>query len=681
MTSKDTEMYRIGFDVGGTFTDFTALEEKSGQAIHFKTSSTPHDPSEAIETGLRHYVEELGIAPEEFGFVGHGTTVATNMVIERRGVKTGLITTKGARDVLEIGRQTRPHLFDYSITKPEPLVERYLAIEVSERLNADGTVLVPLDESEVREAAQELKSAGVKAIAICFLHAYRDGQHERRAAEIVRELVPDAYVSISSEVLPEFREFERFSTTVINAYVGPRMDAYLQRFLQRLTDIGIEAAPRTIHSNGGLMSVDSVRAFPVRTCLSGPAAGVVGASKVAAASGYPNIITYDVGGTSTDVSLVLDGRPAFTTSRLVADYPVRCPMLDINVIGAGGGSIASLDDAGALKVGPRSAGAHPGPVAYGKGGTEPTTTDANLVLGRLNSDTLLSGRLQVDKDAARAAIQSKIAEPLGLSIEEAALGILRIAVANMGRAIRAVSTEKGHRLQDFALFAYGGAGPLHAAAVAMETGISKVLVPAQPGTMCARGILLSDVSFDFVQTGVSAATPENWSDVVTSFAKMVAQGDDWLQGEGITDDRRSMRYIVDARYDGQNHEVQIELDGVEASFETFLEGFKAAHRQEYGYDIEDRAVEIVNLRLTVTGSAAAKTDTNFVTSDGDPVLGSRKVYFDGGWYETTIYERARIPVGPYIEGPAIVQEMSSTTIVEPGQRLSVDSTGTMIIEV
>lgn len=673
-------MYRIGFDVGGTFTDFTAIDTDTGGAVHFKTSSTPHDPSEAIETGLRHFVDELRIPPDRFEFIGHGTTVATNMVIERRGVPTGLITTKGARDVLEIGRQIRPHLFDYSITKPAPLVERYVAMEVAERLNADGDIVTPLDEDAVIRAAQALRAAGMQAVAICFLHAYRNPEHERRAAELVRAEMPDAYVSISSDVLPEFREFERFSTTVINAYVGPKMDRYLERFISRLDDAGFSTAPRTIHSNGGLMSVATVRAFPVRTCLSGPAAGVVGAAKVAIASNFPDIVTFDVGGTSTDVSLVRDGRPAFTTSRLVADYPVRCPMLDINVIGAGGGSIAALDDAGALKVGPRSAGAFPGPVAYGKGGTEPTTTDANLVLGRLDADTLLSGRMTVDKAAARQAIDDLVAKPLGLTPEEAALGILRIAVANMGRAIRAVSTEKGHRLSDFALFAYGGAGPLHAASVAVETGIRTVIVPSQPGTMCARGILLSDVGFDFVRTGVRTASPEVWSDVALSFREMEVEGNDWLSGEGIAAEARSMTRIVDARYDGQNHEVQVVLDQG-AAYDDFLRGFVAAHRREYGYDIEGRAVEIVNLRLSVTGASAARPETTYTPQEGDPNIGSRQVYFEGGWFETAIYDRSRLPVGVRVAGPAIVQEMSSTTIVEPGQTLLVDPTGTMIIEV
>lgn len=675
-------MYRIGFDVGGTFTDFTMIDATSGEATHFKTSSTPHDPSEAIETGLAHFILEEGVKPGEFEFVGHGTTVATNMVIERRGVPTGLITTKGARDVLEIGRQTRPHLYDYSITKPAPLVDRWMRLEVAGRLDASGNELEPLDTEAVRAAAEKMKAAGMQAVAIGLLHSYRNPDHERRAAQIVRAVMPGAYVSISSDVLPEFREFERFSTTVINAYVGPRMDRYLARFIERLETLGIPTEPRTIHSNGGLMSADTVRAFPVRTCLSGPAAGVVGAAKVALRSGYPNIVTYDVGGTSTDVSLVVDGKAAFTTSRLVADYPVRTPMIDINVIGAGGGSIAALDDAGALKVGPRSAGAHPGPIAYGRGGTEPTLTDANLVLGRLSDTALLSGRMTIDTAAARAAIEARIAGPLGLSAEEAALGILRIAVANMGRAIRAVSTEKGYKLQDFALFAYGGAGPLHAAAVARETGIATVIVPAQPGTMCARGILLSDISFDFVRSNVFEANPESWTGALAQFAQMTADGDAWLDGEHVAAEGRSMTYVADARYDGQNHEVQVLLpQGPATGFVAFAEAFRAAHRQEYGYDIDNRAIDIVNLRLTVTGAVAAKLDGSYAAESGAAEIGRRQVYFDGGWYETVIYERARLPVEKVVEGPCIIQEMSSTTIVEPGQRVRIDSVGTMIIEV
>jgi N-methylhydantoinase A len=675
-------MYRIGFDVGGTFTDFTAIETKSGATTHFKTASTPHDPSEAIETGLRHIIESEKLTPDRVEFIGHGTTVATNMVIERRGVPTGLITTKGCRDVLEIGRQSRPHLYDYSIVKPAPLVERWMSIEIEERLDADGRVLKPLDKAGVRAAAEQMKEAGMQAVAICFLHAYRNANHEMQAARIVREVMPDAYVSLSSEVLPEYREYERFSTTVINAYIGPRMHRYLEGFVERLHGLGLTTEPRTIHSNGGLMSVDAVRLFPVRTCLSGPAAGVVGAAQLASGLGYPNIVTYDVGGTSTDVSLVLDGRPSFTTSRLVAEYPVRTPMLDINVIGAGGGSIAMIDDGGALKVGPRSAGADPGPVAYGRGGTEPTTTDANLVLGRLSSDTLLAGQMTVDPAAARQAIEARIAGPLGLSVEEAALGILRIAVANMGRAIRAVSTEKGHRLTDFALFAYGGAGPLHASAVAHETGIKTVLVPSQPGTMCARGILLSDIGFDFVRTGVVQASKDSWPEIRSAFAGMTEEGRNWLSNEGVPEEARTFVYMVDARYDGQNHEVQVDMSaGPATDFQGFLEVFRAAHHREYGYDIQGRPIEIVNLRLSVKGVSAVRSEAPYVSEAGEALFGSRPVYFEGGWFETALYHRARLPVGVTIAGPAIIQEMSSTTIVEPGQSVRVDDTGTLFIEV
>src|SRR5262245_48200508 len=461
-------MCRIGIDVGGTFTDFTLLDETSGRVSFYKVPSTPPDPSEAIERGIVDLLKGHSIAPRDVSHIGHGTTVATNLVIERKGALTGLITTKGFRDVLEIGRQTRPHLYDYRVTKPPPLARREHRLEVNERVNASGAVLTPLDEREVERAAKRLKADGVPSVAICFLHSYRNPDHERRARAVVERFMPNAYISVSSEVLPEFREFERLSTTVLNAAVGPRMERYLDRFLARVKALAIAPEPYTIHSNGGLMSIRAVRSYPVRTCLSGPAAGVVGAGVIGMAAGYPNLVTFDVGGTSTDVSLVWRGKPLFSSSRSVADYPVKTPMIDIHVIGAGGGSIAWMDDAGAVKVGPKSAGADPGPAAYAKGGTEPTITDAHICLHRLNPVALLDGRLPVDERAARAAIEARVARPLGLALEAAAEGIIRIANANMSRAIRAVSTERGYDLAQFALFAYGGAGPLHATEIAAE---------------------------------------------------------------------------------------------------------------------------------------------------------------------------------------------------------------------
>lgn len=677
-------MYRIGFDVGGTFTDFTMLDEDGGSVHYFKVPSTPHDPSEAIETGLAALIDVHSIDPARIRHLGHGTTVATNMVIERKGALTGLITTRGFRDTLEIGRQTRPHLYDYSISRPTPLVTRELRLEVDERVLSDGIVEVPLNEEQVAEAARKLGEAGVGAVVICFLHSYRRPDHERRAAEIVRAILPDAYVSLSSSVLPEFREFERMSTTVLNAYMGPRMGTYLERLLGRVSDLGITGELNTVHSNGGLMSVPTVREIPVRTCVSGPAAGVIGAAEIGRVANFPNLVTFDVGGTSTDVSVIVGGKPLFASDRLVADYPVKTPMIDIHVIGAGGGSIAAIDDAGALKVGPRSAGAAPGPVAYGRGGTEPTITDANIVLGRLDPVALLEGRLPVDAAAARKAIEEQIAQPLGLSVEEAAYGILRIANANMSRAIRSVSTERGHDVRDFALFAYGGAGPLHACDLAQDCGIRTVLVPQEPGTLCARGILLSDINMDFVRSELSIATPTAWSRACEVLAEMEAEAAAWLSREGVPEADTVLRVMVDARYDGQNFEVPVPLDGVDADgLEDLIARFRRQHVQEYGYDVSDRPVEIVNCRVQAIGRVSRVPIAPPVPVPGlDAVKGRRPVYFgEQGWVETSIYRRGQLPIGRTFAGPAIIEEMSSTLIVRPGQTVTVDPVGNLIVSV
>jgi N-methylhydantoinase A len=671
-------MYRIGFDVGGTFTDFTLHDTADGTLRHFKVPSTPADPSEAIETGLRSLLTEPRISPAEVGFIGHGTTVATNMVIERRGVPTGLITTRGFRDVLEIGRQVRPHLYDYTVRTPVPLVPRECRLEVAERIDAAGTVLVPLNEDAVTRAADALAAHGVQAIAICFLHSYLNPAHERRAAAIVRQRLPHVYVSTSSGVLPEFREFERFSTTAINAYIGPRMERYLDRFVGRLAALGLAAQPYTIHSNGGLLPVDTVRAFPVRCCLSGPAAGVVGAAEVAREAGYRDLITFDAGGTSTDVSLIERGTPAFASSRTIAGYPIRSPMVDVHVIGAGGGSIAWLDDAGALKVGPRSAGADPGPAAYGRGGAEPTLTDANVVLHRLDPATLLGGRMPIDADAARHAIEERVAAPMGLSVEQAALGIVRIAVANMSRAIRSVSTERGHDVREFVLFSYGGAGPLHAAAVADECGLRRALVPVAPGTMCARGILLSDLSLDLVRSEIAVADEPNWPGIVQRFATMQADGAAWLESEHIAPGHRYFVRVIDARYKGQNHEVQVRL--ADTSCADFLAGFAEAHRREHGYDVPGRPVEVVNCRLKAIG-LIDRPAIGFVSAGGPPKpKATRQVHFDAGSVATQVFERFDLAVGTRLSGPAIIDEMSATTLVPPGWTLSVDRAGNLLLE-
>ena len=676
--------YRVGFDVGGTFTDFTMINEASGHVDYFKVPSTPDDPSSAIETGLASLITSLGIKPKDISHLGHGTTVATNMAIEKKGAKTGLLTTKGFRDVLEIGRQTRPHLYNYRIRRPEPLVPRELRLEIDERVLADGSVLRKLDEAQVQAAAQHLEEAGVEAIVICFLHSYRRPDHEQRARDIVQQVLPNTYISISSEILPEFREFERLSTSVLNAYMGPRMGQYLERLLQRVQRLGIDAELDTVHSNGGLMSVATVREIPVRTCVSGPAAGVIGAAEIGKAAGIDNLITFDVGGTSTDVSVIVNGHPLFASNRTVANYPVKTPMVDIHVIGAGGGSIARIDNAGALKVGPDSAGANPGPVAYQLGGTEPTITDANIVLGRLDQHALLNGRLPIDADAARAALTQKIAQPLGLSLEQAAHGILRIASANMNRAIHSVSTEKGHDIREFTLIAYGGAGPLHATDLARESGIDTVIVPLEPGTLCARGILLSDITMDFVRSELTIANDNTWQAVHTVLQDMQTEAIDWLEREAVPAADRELRVTIDARYDGQNYEVGVGLKADHhMDVDDFIRQFKQRHFKEYGYDIEGREVEIVNCRIQAVGKINKRPQLFQPAKSDNPVTGNRAVYYgeQSGWQETSIYQRKYLTAGAVLDGPFIVEEMSSTTIIHPGQKMTVDPLGNLIITV
>jgi N-methylhydantoinase A len=674
---------RIGVDVGGTFTDLAMVDEATGRIAFHKVPSTPADPSLAIAAGVRGILERNGGAPEEVGFLGHGTTVATNMVIERRGARTGMITTKGFRDVLEIARQIRPHLYDYDVQRPEPLVPRRRRIEIAERMAADGNVLKPLDEAEVTAAGTVFRDQGVTSIAVCFLHAWRDAAHERQAKEVLRRLLPDVYLSVSSEVLPEFREFDRFSTTVLNAFVGPRMATYLDRLLSRVRETGIAAEPYTVHSNGGLMSVATAAAAPVRTCLSGPAAGVIGAAVVAGDAGFPDIITFDAGGTSTDVSVVAGGQATSSSSRDVAGYPVKVPSIGIDVIGAGGGSIAYIDAGGALKVGPRSAGADPGPAAYGRGGNEPTVTDANIVLGRLDQTALLRGAMPVDAEAARRAIEEKIARPLGLTLEQAALGIIRIAVSNMGRAIRGVTTERGYAPESFALFAYGGAGPLHATEVAAECSIPTVIIPREPGTMCARGILLADIALDFVRSEIRPLDDAAWTRAKALFAEMDAEAEAWLAAEGVPPERRAALRALELRYEGQNFEVRVPLGATMPTLPEVLDAFAKEHARTNGYDIPGREVELVNCRLTAVGHVprgAPPPPPEGGTTEAARI-GTRRTFFDPahGWLDTPVYDRGALPVGARISGPAIIEEMSSTSPVFPGQWATLDADGNIII--
>lgn len=676
--------YRIGVDVGGTFTDFTVSNSVTGDYLYFKVPSTPGDPSVAIVDGIAQILDIFRIAPADVSYIGHGTTVATNMIIERRGVPTGLITTKGFRDVLAIGRQTRPALYDIAVRKSEPLVERYRRLEVNERLNSKGECLCPLEGKELEEVLGQLAKTGIKAIAVSFLHAYRNPAHEEEAARVIARKLPGVYVSLSSRVLPEFREYERTSTTVLNSYVGPKMADYFDRLNAEIGKLGVPASPMTIHSNGGLLSIDTAKRLPVATCLSGPAAGVIGSATVGVTAGFRDLVTFDAGGTSTDVSLIIGGRAKYTSGRNVAGYPVKLPMIDIHVIGAGGGSIAYVDDAGSLKVGPRSAGAQPGPVAYGKGGEEPTLTDANICLNRLDPVALLDGRMPVDRGAAMSSIEKKIARPLGISVEAAAHGIIQVASANMSRAIRAVTTEQGHDVSELALFAFGGAGPLHAAEVARESGIHRILVPQEPGTMCARGALLSDVSLDFVRMQLVPATPETWARACQALRTMIEEGDHWLAGEKVDPAMRQFDLAIDAHYAGQSHEIRVPVETADdADFDDFLLRFGQAHKASYGYDNPGQPVFIVSCRLRAVGRVPKKMAPSHV---GGPSItqartGERKVYYGPpeGWRLTPIYRRSALPVGQAVQGPAIIDEMSSTTVILTGQKAVIDAFGNILI--
>jgi N-methylhydantoinase A len=681
MQSFASKSVRIGIDVGGTFTDFTVLSTAEVSLHHFKVPSTPHDPSIAIHDGLQR-VFEAGYRPDSVEYIGHGTTVATNIIIERQGTLTGLITTKGQRDVLEIARQQRPHLYDYSVQRPKPLVDRRLRVEIEERIAADGTVIAPLNEDDVRKAAELLRSAGVRAVAICFIHAYRYAQHEQRAGKLLRELLPHIPISLSSDVQPEFREFERFSTTVMNSYLTPKMSAYLDSLQHRCNDLSVPVRPYTVHSNGGLMSLKTAHEFPVRTCLSGPAAGVVGGALVADVAGFKNVITYDVGGTSTDVSLVVNGQIAYTPLREVAGYPIRCPMIDVHVIGAGGGSIAWIDSAGGLKVGPQSTAAVPGPAGYGKGGLEATLTDANIILGRLNPISLLDGTLPIDSAASREAA-GKLADQVSATTEATADGIVRIAVANMARAIRSISVERGCDLRDYVLVAFGGAGPLHAALVADETGINRVLVPVSPGTMCARGVLLSNISRTFVCTIISTLSEAVWERTLSEVARLRSEAKAWLVSENVTESKQHFRRIIEARYVGQNHEVRVETKT--DLIEDFIQAFHSNNRDIYGYDITDRTIEIVNIRIEAIGA------TNYEITEETPVRGllrdalieKRQVDFGreyGGRVLASVYRRSALPSSARLAGPSIIEELSSTIVVPPGWMARIDRFRNIILE-
>jgi N-methylhydantoinase A len=685
--------WRVGVDSGGTFTDICLFDEDSGRIEIWKVSSTPDDPSRGIAEGVEEAMRRVAPDAKErpaaaIVYFGHGTTVATNALIQHSGARTGLITTDGFRDLLEIGRQKRPDLYDIHADKPKTLVPRDLRLEVPERVHYTGEVATPLDEDKVRAAARALKVAGVQAVAVSFLYGFVRPEHEQRALAILREELPGAFLSAGHEIAPEFREYERLSTVVLNAYLGPVMEGYIRRLSPRLEALGMTATPHLTQSNGGVIGFATAAAMPVRTILSGPSTGVVGAQALGALAGFDDLITFDMGGTSTDVALLQAGRCRLAGEATVHGYPIKAPMLDIHTVGAGGGSIAYIDSGGFLKVGPRSCGADPGPACYGKGNEEPAVTDANVVLQTLNPEHLLGGRMPIRQDLAKQAV-GRLADRLELGLAQTAQGILSVVTANMARAIRVISVQRGHDPRDYTLMAFGGAGPLHAARLAKELDIGRVLVPANPGILCAMGLLLTDLRADFSLTRLLPATEASTADVAEGFGALGERARRWFEQEGIAAAERRVARTADMRYHGQNYELGVPLPDGPISAETtqaLVDGFAEAHRQRYGFVAEGDPVQIVTLRLEAMGLVRKAELTAHPDAGSDAsaaIVEQRSVWLveKGDFVSTPIFAREALRPGNRFVGPAIVEQMDATTLVPPGMTARVDRWLNLILEV
>jgi N-methylhydantoinase A len=661
----------LGIDVGGTFTDFVLVAD-GALRIH-KRLTTPDDPAQAVLAGSA----ELGLA--EDGVVIHGSTIATNALLERRGARTALVTTAGFRDVLAIGRQNRPDLYALQPRLPSSLVPDPWRFELHERVDATGAVLTPLDSAEIDALVPQLQAEGIESVAVCFLFSFLHPEHEQLVRERLQTSevsgTSEVYISLSSDILPEYREYERTSTTVINAYVAPKVGRYLARLEGELSGRRL----RIMQSNGGAISAAQARAQAARTALSGPAGGVVGAFHVARLAGLERVITFDMGGTSTDVALCPGGIPT-TSEGEIAGFPLRLPIIDIHAVGAGGGSIARVDAGGALIVGPESAGADPGPACYGRGGTLPTVSDANLVLGRLHTEHFLGGALRLDEGAARAALEG-LAQSAGMATpEQAARGVIRIANATMERAIRRISIERGHDPRDFTLLAFGGAGPLHACDLAAALGIPRVLVPHHPGVLSALGMVVADLVKDYVLTVMQPAAALTPDALMAAFAPLEERARADLAAEGIA--APLLEHALDMRYVGQSYEISVPVAvGHASSVTTALTAFHTLHGQRFGHQHPDEPVEVVNLRLKATGATAKPTFAEATPGAPDAheaQIGARPAFFEAGEpVMAAHFERERLQAGHAFAGPAIVFQLDATTVVPPGWSARVDEWGNM----
>ncbi len=672
--------WQIGVDVGGTFTDLLALDPERGFFRVAKVPSTPEDQSVGFMAGLC----ALETALAAVAALVHGTTVATNAVLERKGARCGLITTAGFRDVLELGRRTRPN--PYGMTGSfEALIPRDLRAEVPERIDAAGRVLTPLDEAAVRREVQRLRERGAEALVIHFIHSYASPAHERRCAEIARELWPNRFVTLGSDILREVREFERGSTAALNGYVQPIVSRYLGRLSQNLRGAGLGNELLVMQGNGGMMAAGTAVDLAVHTVLSGPAAGAIAAAQIGAQAGYPNLVACDMGGTSFDVSLIAAGEPALSAEKDIAyGVPLRVPLVDIHTIGAGGGSIARITRAGLLQVGPDSAGARPGPIAYGRGGTDVTVTDANLLLGRLNPDRLTGVAGGAPMERITAAIEEQIGAPLGLDAIAAAVAVLAVTTNQLAHAIRLVSVEKGHDPRDFALFAFGGGGPLHAVEIARELGIPTVLVPRFPGITSALGCVLAPVRHDFVQSiGQPLATVET-GDIDDRFADQAASGRQLLDREGVPLAEIVVQHEADLLFRGQSHVFRVPVMAPGFDRSVVLADFMASYKARFDIELPEMTAMLANLRTTVIGRRAPVDLAIFAPAERSAARqpsGIRQVRFSGAWIDTPIYDRAVLNRGTKLAGPAIVEQPDTTVVIDPGATAAVDALGNLVISV
>jgi N-methylhydantoinase A len=687
--------HSIGVDIGGTFTDIVLLGPNGTLQTH-KVSSTPDDFSRGILTGVTELLAAAEIGPDSIGELVHATTVAANTILEQKGSTTALITTAGFRDVLEMRRLRIPVLYDIQYDKPPPLAPRRLRFEVAERMGPRGEVRMPLDEASVEAAAKRVKDSGVEAVAICLLHSYANPEHEQRVAAIVRRIVgDDIYITCSSDILPEIREYERTSTAVVNSYVGPVVRRYLQSLGAKLSQAKLNAAVRIMQSSGGVMTAQSASDKPAYIVESGPAAGVIACARLARQLGHENIISFDMGGTTAKAAIIENGEPAKTTeyevgaginlsSKLVkgGGYAIKLPFIDVSEIGAGGGSIVSIDRTGALKVGPQSAGAMPGPICYDLGGTEPTFTDAMVVLGYVNPDYLVGGKVRLNAAKSRRALEERIAKPLKLSLLDAAHGIFTIASATMTRAVKAVSTYRGRDPRDFALIAFGGNGPVAGVEVARSLKMKRVLVPPAPGVFSAVGLLLSDIEHEFLRTFFRRTEDLTENDVAAAFKQLEVEALATLKREAFAMDQVDLRWFADMRYSGQAYELTVPVTRNKVSLDAMHDAFHAEHERTYGHRSDGDPVDLVNVKIL---ARVPQRQSGYKGVAADPSVSAkllpRKAYFgaDHGMVETPIYRRSDL-AGRTIDGPAIVEEYDATVVIPPGCRASLDKLGNIDIE-